>query len=249
MGYKFLHLSFKLDFSLAIPAEHSAYIQSPLFDQNGWSIWHGTSHLLPVVRSFVRSFSGFVSPWDCRGPYLWRISTTLLNLRHAGSIWHYGTVRVVVAIAEKKKKKKNERGKWKRSGVVSGFIRLLRNESSENGRVRVDHKKRITTASRRCRYTYRCGVVAAARRASEKPDYHRYSPRNEISCWETFWIDRTIGSWRSAYKYLEYWRTYFDFILRTFLRAVDRASFRLGESKHTALLSVNEIFCESVYSK
>lgn len=150
---------------------------------------------------------------------------------------------------KEKRKKKNERGKWKRSGVVSGFIRLLRNESSENGRVRVDHKKRITTASRRCRYTYRCGVVAAARRASEKPDYHRYSPRNEISCWETFWIDRTIGSWRSAYKYLEYWRTYFDFILGTFLRAVDRASFRLGESKHTALLSVNEIFCESVYSK
>lgn len=105
---------------------------------------------------------------------------------------------------KEKRKKKNERGKWKRSGVVSGFIRLLRNESSENGRVRVDHKKRITTASRRCRYTYRCGVVAAARRASEKPDYHRYSPRNEISCWETFWIDRTIGSWRSAYKYLEY---------------------------------------------
>lgn len=199
------------------------------------------------VRSFVRSLASFLRETA--------VARTSGESQRRCSIYVtpevYGTTALFAlsSPSPKRKKKKNERGKWKRSGVVSGFIRLLRNESSENGRVRVDHKKRITTASRRCRYTYRCGVVAAARRASEKPDYHRYSPRNEISCWETFWIDRTIGSWRSAYKYLEYWRTYFDFILRTFLRAVDRASFRLGESKHTALLSVNEIFCESVYSK
>ena len=242
MGYKFLHLSFKLDFSLAIPAEHSAYIQSPLFDQNGWSIWHGTSHLLPVVRSFVLWLRFSVRlPWP-------------VPLANLNDVAQFTSRRKYMALrhcsrCRRDRRKKNERGKWKRSGAVSGFIRPLRNESSENGCVRVDHKKRITTASRRCRYTYRCGVVAAARRESEKAGYHRHSPRNEISCWETFWIDRTIGSWRSVYKYLEYSRAYSEFILRTFLRTVDRTSFRLGESKHTALLSVNEIFCESVYSK
>lgn len=198
--------------------------------------------------SFVRSFVRFLASFLRETP----VARTSGESQRRCSIYVtsevYGTT-ALFALSSRSPKKENERGKWKRSGVVSGFIRPLRNESSENGRVRVDHKKRITTASRRCRYTYRCGVVAAARRASEKPGYHRYSPRNEISRWEreTLWIDRTIGSWRSVYKYLEYSRAYLEFILPTFLRTVDRASFRLGESKHTALLSVNEIFYESVY--
>ena len=210
-GIQIPPFKFQIRFFLGnIPAEHSAYIQSPLFDQNSWSIWHGTSHLL----SFVPSFSGFVLP--LRLPMararLWRISTTLLNLRHAGSMAVFALPR-----PEKKKgtseKNGNEAGRW------VALLDLARNESSENGRVLVDHKKRITGAPLSI-YTrkYR-GETGIRKTCATQP---ACSSSNEISRSAVSWIRRTIIETRRLEengRYLECSASCFD-ILEELLRII-----------------------------